>query len=139
LTREKFDRHFSSEFHSPESKNLKNQERVIIMSVAVRESVVEESMTMRVKKRNGGFEPVDVNKIVRAVGRCAEGLKQVDTLRVATKTIGGLYEGATTKELDKLSINTAASLAKYFNRLQSWFNQRTHRAARRRKQPQTQR
>jgi ribonucleoside-diphosphate reductase alpha chain len=110
LTREKFDRHFSSEFHSPESKNLKNQERVIIMSVAVRESVVEESMTMRVKKRNGGFEPVDVNKIVRAVGRCAEGLKQVDTLRVATKTIGGLYEGATTKELDKLSINTAASL-----------------------------
>ncbi len=80
------------------------------MSVAVRESVVEESTTMRVKKRNGGFEPVDVNKIVRAVGRCAEGLKQVDTLRVATKTIGGLYEGATTKELDKLSINTAASL-----------------------------
>lgn len=80
------------------------------MSVAVRESVVEESMTMRVKKRNGSFEPVDVNKIVRAVGRCAEGLKQVDTLRVATKTIGGLYEGATTKELDKLSINTAASL-----------------------------
>src|SRR3954468_7155156 len=80
------------------------------MSVAVRESVVEESTTMRVKKRNGEFEPVDVNKIVRAVGRCAEGLKQVDTLRVATKTIGGLYEGATTKELDKLSINTAASL-----------------------------
>lgn len=76
----------------------------------MRESVVEESMTMRVKKRNGSFEPVDVNKIVRAVGRCAESLKQVDTLRVATKTIGGLYEGATTKELDKLSINTAASL-----------------------------
>lgn len=80
------------------------------MSVAVKESVVEEGTTMRVTKRNGGFEPVDVNKIVRAVGRCAEGLKNVDTLRVATKTIGGLYEGATTKELDKLSINTAASL-----------------------------
>lgn len=79
------------------------------MSVAVKESVAEET-TMRVKKRNGIFEPVDVNKIVRAVGRCAKGLKQVDTLRVATKTIGGLYEGATTKELDKLSINTAATL-----------------------------
>lgn len=82
----------------------------IKMSVAVRESVASEGTTMRVTKRNGSFEPVDVNKIVRAVGRCAEGLKNVDTLRVATKTIGGLYEGATTKELDKLSINTAASL-----------------------------
>ena len=80
------------------------------MSVAARESAVEESTTMRVKKRNGELEEVDVNKIVRAVSRCAQGLKQVDTLRVATKTIGGLYEGATTKELDKLSINTAASL-----------------------------
>ncbi len=80
------------------------------MSAAIRELAVEESTTMRVKKRNGNSEPVDVNKIVRAVGRCAEGLKHVDTLRVATKTIGGLYEGATTLELDKLSINTAASL-----------------------------
>lgn len=65
---------------------------------------------MRVRKRNGTLEPVDVNKIVRAVGRCCTGLTEVDALRVATKTIGGLYEGATTKELDSLSINTAASL-----------------------------
>ncbi|MBV9927501.1 MAG: ribonucleoside-diphosphate reductase subunit alpha [Acidobacteria bacterium] len=65
---------------------------------------------MRVRKRNGALEPVDVNKIVRAVGRCCAGLTQVDALRIATKTIGGLYEGATTKELDALSIGTAASL-----------------------------
>jgi len=65
---------------------------------------------MRVRKRNGALEAVDVNKIVRAVGRCCGGLAHVDALRVATKTIGGLYEGATTKELDLLSINTAASL-----------------------------
>ena len=31
-------------------------------------------------------------------------------MRIATKTISGLYDGATTKELDKLSIQTAASL-----------------------------
>jgi ribonucleoside-diphosphate reductase alpha chain len=68
------------------------------------------STTMRVNKRNGSLEPVDVNKIVRAVGRCSQGLTQVDALRVATKTIGGLYEGATTQELDKLSIGTASSL-----------------------------
>jgi len=66
--------------------------------------------SMRVRKRNGAFEPVDVNKIVRAVGRCCVGLAGVDALRVATKTISGLYDGATTKELDQLSIQTAAGL-----------------------------
>jgi len=65
---------------------------------------------MRVKKRNGSYEPVDVNKIVRAVARCCVGLNHVDTLKVATKTIGGLYDGATTKELDNLSIQTSALL-----------------------------
>jgi ribonucleoside-diphosphate reductase alpha chain len=66
--------------------------------------------TMRVKKRNGSAEPVDVNKIVRAVSRCCVGLPDVDALRVATKTISGLYDGATTRELDRLSIQTAAAL-----------------------------
>src|SRR4029078_2090146 len=66
--------------------------------------------TMRVRKRNGSFEPVDINKIVKAVARCCYNLPSVDTLRIATKTISGLYDGATTKELDKLSIQTAASL-----------------------------
>jgi ribonucleoside-diphosphate reductase alpha chain len=65
---------------------------------------------MRVTKRNGSTEPVDVNKIVRAVGRCANGLTDVDPMRVATKTISGLYDGATTRELDRLSIQTAAGL-----------------------------
>ncbi len=65
---------------------------------------------MRVRKRNGRYEPVDVNKIVRAVHRCAGGLEAVDPLRVATRTISGLYDGATTAELDQLSIQTAASL-----------------------------
>lgn len=66
--------------------------------------------TMRVRKRNGSFEPVDINKIVRAVARGCHNLTGVDALRIATKTISGLYDGATTKELDKLSIQTAASL-----------------------------
>ncbi len=65
---------------------------------------------MRVRKRNGSAEPVDLNKIVRAVSRCCAGLPRVDALRVATKTISGLYDGATTKELDSLSIQTAAAL-----------------------------
>jgi ribonucleoside-diphosphate reductase alpha chain len=65
---------------------------------------------MQVRKRNGDLETVDVNKIVRAVERCSADLDDVDPLRVATKTISGLYDGATTVELDRLSIQTAAEL-----------------------------
>jgi ribonucleoside-diphosphate reductase alpha chain len=64
---------------------------------------------MRVRKRNGDLEPVDVNKIVRAVERCAAGLPGVDPMRVATRTISGLCDGATTEELDELSIRTSAA------------------------------
>ena len=66
--------------------------------------------SMRVTKRNGGSEAVDLNKIVRAVTRAAEGLHAVEPMRVATRTISGLYDGATTAELDELSIRTAALL-----------------------------
>ena len=64
---------------------------------------------MMVRKRNGDLEPVDLNKIVRAVERCAEGLPGVDPMRIATRTISGLCDGATTEELDELSIRTAAA------------------------------
>jgi ribonucleoside-diphosphate reductase alpha chain len=66
--------------------------------------------TMRVTKRNGSTEPVDLDKIVRAVNRCCVGLDEVDAMRVATRTISGLYDGATTSELDRLWIQTAAGL-----------------------------
>jgi ribonucleoside-diphosphate reductase alpha chain len=72
--------------------------------------VREEMPVMHVRKRNGSLEPVDVNKIVRAVQRSSYGLTHVDAIRVASKTIGGLYDGATTRELDTISIDTAASL-----------------------------
>jgi ribonucleoside-diphosphate reductase alpha chain len=65
---------------------------------------------MQVRKRNGSLEPADVNKIMRAVERSCNGLRSVDPIRIASKTIGGLFNGATTKELDLLSIQTAASL-----------------------------
>ncbi|MER7419713.1 ribonucleoside-diphosphate reductase subunit alpha [Micromonospora peucetia] len=65
---------------------------------------------MHVRKRDGGTEPVDVNRIVRAVERWADDLADIDPLRVATRTISGLYDGATTAELDRLSIQTAAEM-----------------------------
>lgn len=68
------------------------------------------ALSMTVTKRNGRREPVDLNKIVRAVMRSCDDLYAVDPMRVATRTISGLYDGATTRELDELSIRTAALL-----------------------------
>jgi len=65
---------------------------------------------MQVQKRDGSLQSVDVNKIVRAVERCATELPGVDPMRIATRTISGLHDGATTTELDELSIRTAAAL-----------------------------
>ena len=70
----------------------------------------ESPKVMRVRKRNGELEPVNVNKIVNVVIACSEGLKDVDPMRVATKVISGLYDGATTAELDQLCIQTASLL-----------------------------
>ena len=65
---------------------------------------------MRVRKRDGTLDAVDVTKIVERVTNCCQGLKTVDPLRVATKAISGLYDGATTKELDNLCIQTSSLL-----------------------------
>ncbi len=65
---------------------------------------------MQVRKRNGTLEPVNVTRIVERVTSCCQGLHFVDPLRVATKAISGLYDGATTKELDNLCISTASLL-----------------------------
>ncbi|GAB7038965.1 MULTISPECIES: ribonucleoside-diphosphate reductase subunit alpha [Catenuloplanes] len=64
----------------------------------------------RVRTRDGALEPVDADRIVRAVARWVADLGEVDPLRVATRTIGGLYDGATTDELGELVIRTAAEL-----------------------------
>ena len=73
-------------------------------------TVTQSRTSMHVRKRNGDTEPVDVNKIVRAVDRVSDDLGDVDPMRVATRTISGLYDGATTAELDRLSIQTAAEI-----------------------------
>lgn len=65
---------------------------------------------MRVQKRNGSLEPVDINKIVNVVMACSIGLKEVDPMQVATKAISGLYDGASTQDLDKICIQTASFL-----------------------------
>lgn len=72
--------------------------------------MAEGPIVMRVRKRDGNLQPVDVNKIVNVALACSTGLKEVDPMRVAAKVISGLYDGASTKELDQLCIQTAALL-----------------------------
>ncbi|MEZ5245584.1 MAG: ribonucleoside-diphosphate reductase subunit alpha [Acidimicrobiales bacterium] len=81
-----------------------------LSAVANQESSGTTATTMRVKKRSGALEPVDVNKIVNAVARATEGIVGVDPMVVSTRTIAALADGATTQELDELSIRTAAGL-----------------------------
>jgi len=76
-----------------------------------RPEVLEAANTqMQVRKRDGSLEAVNLDKIVKAISRCAVGLDGVDIMRVATRTISGLVDGATTTAIDELSIRTAASL-----------------------------
>jgi ribonucleoside-diphosphate reductase alpha chain len=65
---------------------------------------------MRVRKRDGRLEAVNVLKIVERVTRLCGGLNEIDPHRVAIRAISGLYDGATTKELDDLCVQTASLL-----------------------------
>lgn len=69
-----------------------------------------DGVRMMVEKRDGTRERVDVRRIADAVERHARGLANVDPTRVAVKTIGGLQDGATTRQLDQVSIQVAADL-----------------------------
>ena len=59
---------------------------------------------MEVIKRNGTREPADLNKIVASLTKVCKGL-EVDAFDLATKVIGGLVNGATTKQIDELTID----------------------------------
>lgn len=65
---------------------------------------------MQVIKRDGTREDVRFDKILQAVARACEGLTGVDPVEVAKRTISGLHDGSSTRELDERSIATAVML-----------------------------
>src|ERR1700733_1873806 len=66
---------------------------------------------MFVIKRNGKKEPVKFDKVTARIEKLAYGLSpMVNGIDVAKKTIGGIYDGVPTTELDNLAAETAASL-----------------------------
>ena len=91
------------EYTAPEAEDFSSS------AGTTRPSKTETHTRMRVLKRNGTYEPADLTKIVKAIDRCCEGLDDVDSIRIAMKTIGGLVDGTSTRALDELSIQTAAS------------------------------
>ena len=68
---------------------------------------------MEVIKRNGARESIKFDKVSARIKRMTYGLNTgfVDYTEVAMKAIGGLYNGVTTVEVDRLVSETAASLA----------------------------
>jgi len=69
---------------------------------------------MHVTKRNGTTEPVNLNKITNRISRLrllVPVLNNVDEIKIAAKVVVGLYDGVTTKELDTLAAETAASMS----------------------------
>ncbi len=65
---------------------------------------------MEVLKRDGTREVVKMEKILHAVTRACRGLENVEPIEIAKRTISGLHNRSTTKELDDLSISNAVML-----------------------------
>jgi len=72
-------------------------------------------MAMQVVNRKGEREDVRFDAILEKLTALSEGLnsKWVDPGHVTKLTIEGLYDGVTTRELDQLAAETAASLASH--------------------------
>ncbi|MGX7672648.1 ribonucleoside-diphosphate reductase subunit alpha [Plantactinospora sp. DSM 117369] len=64
----------------------------------------------RVRDRDGGTATADVATIARALRHEADDLPDVDPVRVATRAVNGLPDGATAAELHRLCVQTAADL-----------------------------
>lgn len=62
---------------------------------------------MEIVKRNGSREPVKLEKIVKSVAKTIGHIPNVDPMLIATKTISGLHDGATTTSIDYLSVQEA--------------------------------
>jgi len=68
---------------------------------------------MKVRKRNGKLEEVNLNKITTRLSKLVTDIEPklaIDPIIVATKVVSGIYDGVTTLELDNLAAETAATM-----------------------------
>ncbi len=64
---------------------------------------------MHVKKRDGSLEEVSFDKVLHRISELSSDLK-VNAIKVAQKVVGGLYDGVSTSELDRLAAETSSSM-----------------------------
>lgn len=67
---------------------------------------------MKIQKRNGKIENINFDKILARIKKLTYNLdnKFIEPVEVAQKVISGIYNGVTSKEIDTLTAETAASM-----------------------------
>jgi ribonucleoside-diphosphate reductase alpha subunit len=65
---------------------------------------------MRVLKRDGTFEPVSFDKVLRRITILSKGLDGVEADEVAQKICSRIYDGVKTTELDELTATTCSTM-----------------------------
>ena len=66
---------------------------------------------MRVLKRDGEYEDVSFDKVLRRIKNLSNGLDGVETDEVAQKICGRIYDGVKTTELDELTATTCSTMS----------------------------
>lgn len=66
---------------------------------------------MRVLKRDGRYEPVSFDKVLRRISILSEGLDGVAPDEIAQKICGRIYDGVKTTELDELTATTCSTMS----------------------------
>jgi ribonucleoside-diphosphate reductase subunit M1 len=66
---------------------------------------------MRVLKRDGTYEPVSFDKVLRRISLLSVGLEGVEADEVAQKICSRIYDGVKTTELDELTATTCSTMS----------------------------
>jgi ribonucleoside-diphosphate reductase alpha subunit len=66
---------------------------------------------MRVLKRDGTYEPVSFDKVLRRISVLSEGLEGVEADEIAQKICSRIYDGVKTTELDELTATTCSTMS----------------------------
>lgn len=73
-------------------------------------SIVKMSLSMKVQKRNGSFEPISFDKVLGRIRKASKNL-QVNPDSLSQQVLARIYDGVKTSEIDELTGQLAASLS----------------------------
>jgi len=72
--------------------------------------IVKMSLSMKVQKRNGSFEPISFDKVLGRIRKASKNL-QVNPDSLSQQVLARIYDGVKTSEIDELTGQLAASLS----------------------------